>query len=73
MFDPSNPNPFTLSVMQRQQDIDNAVNYFVSLFHDDYDINDEKIQAMVFKHYGLTDLTAAEEREIIRKVEAAIA
>jgi 2-hydroxychromene-2-carboxylate isomerase len=72
MFNPSNPNPFTLATMQRQQDIDNAVAYFIDLWHDDYDINDDKVQKMVFKRYGLNELSAAEEREIIRKVEAAI-
>lgn len=73
MFNPSNPSPFTMSIMQRQQDIDNAVAYFVDLWRDDYDINDDKVQQMVFKRYGLNELSAAEEREIIRKVEAAIA
>ena len=72
MFNPSNPNPFTLEIMQRQQNIDNAVAYFIDLWHDDYDINDNEVQQMVFKRYGLDELSATEEREIIRKVEAAI-
>jgi hypothetical protein len=73
MFNPNNPNPFTMSIMQRQQNIDNAARYFVSLYHDDVDINDAAVQRRVFKHYNLEDLTAAEEAEIMRKVDAAIA
>lgn len=73
MFDPSNPNPFTMSVMQRQQDIDNAVRYFVDLYYENVDINDAAIQKQVFKHYDLTDLTKAEEAEIARRVEQALA
>ena len=73
MFDPSNPNPFTMSVMQRQQDIDNAVRYFVDLYYENVDINDAAVQKQVFKHYDLTDLTKAEEAEIARRVEQALA
>lgn len=73
MFNPSNPSPFTMAIMQRQQDIDNVVQYFIDLFHDDVDINDAEVQAKVFKHYGLTNLTQSEEAEIIRKVERSIA
>ena len=73
MFNPSNPNPFTMSVMQRQQDIDNAVRYFVDLYYENVDINDASIQKQVFKHYDLTDLSKAEQAEIVRRVEKALA
>ena len=73
MFNPSNPNPFTMSVMQRQQDIDNAVRYFVDLYYENVDINDASIQKQVFKHYDLTDLSKAEQAEIVRRVEQALA
>lgn len=73
MFNPKRPNPFTMSVMQRQQEIDNAVAYFVDLYYENVDINDAIVQKQVFKHYGLTDLTKAEEAEIARRVERALA
>ena len=73
MFNPCNPNAFTVAMMERQQALDNAARYLVDLFHDDVDINDEDVQARVFKHYALEDLTEAEKDEICRKVDAAIA
>ena len=73
MFNPCNPNAFTMAMMERQQALDNAARYLVDLFHDDVDINDEDVQARVFKHYGLSDLTKEEEAEIVRRVEQALA
>lgn len=73
MFDPTNPNAFTLEMMERRQTIDNIVQYFIDLFHDDVDINDAEVQAKVFKHYCLEDITRAEEAEIAKRVERGIA
>lgn len=73
MFDPTNPNPFTMSIMERQQAIDNAVRYFIDLYRDDVDINDAEVQAKVFKHYSLENITESEQAEIARRVERGLA
>ena len=49
MFNPCNPNAFTMAVMERQQALDNAARYLVDLFREDVDINDEEVQAMLWK------------------------
>lgn len=40
------------SILQREQDIQNIINYFVDLDEDNIDINDPEIQRAVFSHYN---------------------
>lgn len=72
MFKPTKPNAFTFEMMERNQAIDNAIQYFIGLYHDDVDINDSDVQAKVFKHYSLEDLTNAEKAKIATAVERAL-
>lgn len=57
---------------EREDKIQNIINYFVDLFFDDYDINDAKVIDKVLAQYGLEDMTEAEMRRVEREVERRI-
>lgn len=58
---------------ERRANIENAIAYFIDLYDDDVEINDQSIIDSVLERYGLDDLTYGEGRYISTKVSCAIA
>ena len=77
MFNMSNPlsglhgeqNGATWAIMQRQMDLDNAINEFVSLACQGYDISDDYLQGEVFEHNNIERLSDIEENYIVSSID----
>ena len=82
MFNAKNPlsafsqgdnNAMSFAIAQREENIQNAIAYIISLYDDDCDaLNDHGTFQFVKRKYNLLDLTATEKRYIIEAVVDAI-
>lgn len=72
-FSSREPNVASYMIAQQQQNIDNAIAYFVDLWFDDVDIREEEIFYSVLKKYKLTNISSADFDHIVQQVNMKIA
>jgi len=68
-----NFNILNMAIAEHYEKVENAINYLVDLYYDDYDITNPLIFNQVMTRYGLDDDGFESEREhIMQEVERRI-